>query len=81
MAFAIAITHGRAIWHEQQQQQHEHELAADHYHYSCTPALHASPLYACPLSQRLLSLAPPPRTKAASAATSSPAADGVQTPA
>jgi hypothetical protein len=52
IAIHIAITHGRAIWHEQQQQQHEHELAADHY--SCTPVLHASPLYACPLSQRLL---------------------------
>ena len=49
-AIPIAITHGRAIWHEQQQ--HEHELAADHY--SCTLVLHASPLYACPLSQRLL---------------------------
>lgn len=34
MAFAIAITQGRAIWHEQHQQQHqqhehEHELAAE----------------------------------------------------
>lgn len=62
---------GRAIWHEQHQQSMSMSWpqstvhSPQSTHYSCTPALHASPLYACPLSQRLL-LARSPTTNQSS---------------